>query len=197
MVIFFVGGKGSYSYIYLIIGCHMSLTILLDLWLNSYKYRNENQHWFWKTRDCFMKAFSSIYMYHPPGDDESEDLRMHALMDLLIFLEFSVFTGLILSTNLNSSFLLSVIWTAYILAFVLKGTFYFALHPWADVLKKDLVSWRNPLKEPTIGKVKGPRQSKVLAIWDRVSEGMLCDGSICNRGGFDQEEAKGTHKIIQ
>ena len=197
MVIFFVGGKGSYSYIYLIIGCHMSLTILLDLWLNSYKYRNENQHWFWKTRDCFMKAFSSIYMYHPPGDDESEDLRMHASMDLLIFLEFSVFTGLILWTKLNSSFLLSVIWTAYILAFVLKGTFYFALHPWADVLKKDLVSWRNPLKEPTIGKVKGPRQSKVLAIWDRVSEGMLCDGSICNRGGFDQEEAKGTHKIIQ
>ena len=72
-----------------------------------------------------------------------------------------------------------------------------AINAWADVLKKDLVSWRNPLKEPTIGKVKGPRQSKVLAIWDRVSEGMLCDGSICNRGGFDQEEAKGTHKIIQ
>ena len=196
MVIFFVGGKDSFCYIYVIIGCHMALTISLDLWLNAYKYRAKKPHWFWKIRDCLMKAFSSIYMYHPPSDKESEDLRMHVAMDLLISLEFTSFTGIILWANPNASFLLLIIWAAFIIAFALKGTFYFSQHPWAGVLIDDFTSWRSPLKEPTIGKVKGPRKSKWLAIWDRVSEGMLCHGTICNKGDYDPdlieiEEAKG------
>ena len=195
MVVFFFGGRQAFTYIYVIIGSHMALTIALDLWLNSYKYRIEKKHWVWKIRDCLLKAFSSIYMYHPlHGNDESEDLRMHVSMDLLIFLEFSSFTGIILWTNHSSNFLLSIIWVAYIMAFVLKLTFYFALHPWADVLRDDFMSWKKPLKEPKLGKVKGPRESKGLAIWDRVLEGMFCDGMICNKGGNEHEEPKGRFK---
>ena len=52
MVIFFVGGKDSFCYIYVIIGFHMALTISLDLWLNAYKYRAKKPHWFWYLKEC-------------------------------------------------------------------------------------------------------------------------------------------------
>ena len=57
--------KGDFLWIYIIIGVHMLFCILLDLWLNYNSYRNDEKHWFWKTRDCLLKALSSIYLYHP------------------------------------------------------------------------------------------------------------------------------------
>ena len=148
----------------------------------------DKKHGFWKARDCILNAFASIYLYHPTSDDESEDLRMHLVIDCLIFLECVAFTGVIASTTDNSGLLLGIVWAAYLMAIVLKIIFYVTQHPWSDVLKDDLTNWRN-LKEPKISHVKGPRKSKPLAILDRIREGMLCDGTICT--GSERKEKKG------
>ena len=138
-----------------------------------------------------MNAFASIYLYHPTSDDESEDLRMHLVIDCLIFLEFVAFTGVIASKTDNSGLLLGIVWAAYLMALVLKIIFYVTQHPWSDVLKDDLTNWRN-LKEPKISHVKGPRKSKPLAMASRICEGMLCDGTVCSKGGSEPNEKKGT-----
>ena len=139
-----------------------------------------------------MNAFASIYLYHPTSDDENEDLRMHISIDSLIFLEFLGFTGVIASKTDDSSLLLGILWAAYIMSLVLKTCFYFTQHPWSDILKDDAKSslkWKSPMKEPKISHAKGPRKSKLLAILDRIREGMLCDGTICT--GSEHKERKG------
>ena len=131
--------------IYIILGIHMSICAGLELWLNWKRYTHEKKHWLWKARDGLLKAFSSIYIYHPTEDGESsEDLRMHVSIDALIFVQYVVFTGVI-----GSNKLVSIIWGGgYLSALVLKMAFYFGLHPWAElVLRKESGSLTKTLKE--------------------------------------------------
>ena len=160
----------------------------------------EKKHGFWKARDCILNAFASIYLYHPTSDDESEDLRMHLVIDCLIFLEFVAFTGVIASKTDNSGLLLGIVWAAYLMALVLKAFFYTTQHPWSDIVKDDAkacLKLQSPMKEPKILHVKGPRKSKPLAIFDRIREGMLCDGTICSNGGSERKEKKGNTFLNQ
>ena len=190
--------KSPFTQIYVVIGGHMFICMFLDLWLNSDKYAVENRHCFWKIRDCLLRAFASIYIYHPTSNDETEDLRMHLAIDSLIFLEFVAFTSVIVSKTDKSGLLLGIVWAAYLIAIVLKVLFYGTQHPWSDILKDDAKSslkWKSPMKEPTISHVKGPRKSKPLAILDRIREGMLCDGTICT--GSDRKEKRGKRNKIK
>ena len=82
--------------------------------------------------------------------------RSHISIDFLIFVELIVFTGVISFKQPNSGLLLGIIWAAYLKAVILKVTFYVTLHPWSDILKSDIKSWKwkKSLGEPQIELVK-------------------------------------------
>ena len=187
--------NSPFTQIYIVIGSHMCLCMLLDLWLNFDKYTCENRHCFWKIRDCLLKAFSTIYIYYPTDDSENEDIRSHLSIDMLILLETIFFTGVIASKSQHSSRLLGIVWAAYLTSLILKLIFYVTLHPWAEVLRKDVSSlgWN---EEPNIAVVRGPRKSKFLTICDRMAEkvGSVYDWTICNDGRADSEEERGKCK---
>ena len=90
--------------------------------------------------------------------------RSHISIDFLIFVELIVFTGVISFKQPNSGLLLGIIWGAYLSAVALKVTFYVTLHPWADILKSDIKSWKwkKSLDEPQIALVKVSFSQKVL-----------------------------------
>ena len=90
--------------------------------------------------------------------------RSHVAIDFLIFVELIVFTGVINSKQPNSGLLLGIIWAAYLSAVILKVTFYVTLHPWSDILKSDIKSWKwkKSLDEPQIALVKVSFSQKVL-----------------------------------
>ena len=184
--------NSPFTQIYVVIGSHMCLCMLIDLWLNFNKYTGENRHCFWKIRDCLLKAFSTIYIYHPTDDSENEDIRSHLSIDMLILLETIVFTGVISSKSPNSGLLLGIVWAAYLTSLILKVIFYVTLHPWAEVLKSDITSWKwkKSQNEPQVELVKGPRKLKCMAIYDRVVEGTLYEWTICNDGRVESEEEK-------
>jgi len=70
----------------------MAVCILVDLWLNIEKYTGDNKHWFWKARDCLLKSFSTIYLYHPTDDNENEDIRgVHVVLFSLLAIQLSFF----------------------------------------------------------------------------------------------------------
>ena len=189
--------KSPFTQIYIVIGSHMFICMLLDLWLNFDKYTGEKRHCFWKIRDCLLKAFSTIYIYHPTDDSENEDIRSHLSIDTLILLETIVFTGIIASKSPHSSLLLGIVWAAYLTSLILKLLFYLTLHPWAEILRKDVSSlkWN---KEPKIAAVKGPRKSKCMTICDRMTEKIrsIYDWTICNDGRADTEEKKGKYPNV-
>ena len=189
-----INSDPRFTQIYVVIGGHMCLCMLLDLWLNFDKYTGENRHYFWKIRDCLLKAFSTIYIYHPTDDSENEDIRSHLSIDMLILLETIVFTGVIASKSQHSSLLLGIVWAAYLTSLILKLIFYVTLHPWAEVLRKDVSSWRWN-KEPNIAVVKGPRKSKCMTFYDRVVEGTIYEWTICNNGRAESEEGRGKYVI--
>ena len=189
-----INSDPRFSQIYVVIGGHMCLCMLIDLWLNFNKYTGEKRHYFWKIRDCLLKAFSTIYIYHPTDDSENEDIRSHLSIDMLILLETIVFTGVIASKSQHSSLLLGIVWVAYLTSLIFKLIFYVTLHPWAEVLRKDVSSWRWN-KEPNIAVVKGPRKSKCMNFYDRVVEGTLYEWTICNNGRAESEEGRGKYVI--
>ena len=189
-----INSDPRFTQIYVVIGGHMCLCMLLDLWLNFDKYTGENRHYFWKIRDCLLKAFSTIYIYHPTDDSENEDIRSHLSIDMLILLETIVFTSVIASKSQHSSLLLGIVWAAYLTSLILKLIFYVTLHPWAEVLRKDVSSWRWN-KEPNIAVVKGPRKSKCMTFYDRVVEGTIYEWTICNNGRAESEEGRGKYVI--
>jgi len=166
--------------IYIILGIHMSICAGLELWLNWKRY-TQKKHWLWKARDGLLKAFSSVYIYHPTEDGESEDLRMHVSIDALIFVQYVFFTGVI-----GSNKLVSIIWGGYLSAVLLKMAFYFGLHPWAEVVRKEIGSWT----EPKAGLVIGPRKWTCFAFCVRFYEGMLYEWTICNNGATLTEKEK-------
>ena len=90
--------------------------------------------------------------------------RSHMSIDFLIFVELIVFTGVIRFKQPNSGLLLGIIWAAYLSAVIIKVTFYVTLHPWADILKSDIKSWKwkKSLDEPQIALVKVSFSQKVL-----------------------------------
>ena len=151
-------GKDTFFAIY-VIGVHMLAIILLDIGFNFKRYKGNN--WFWTLRDCLLKAFSSIYLYHPIEDSEMEDPRMHLSVDVIILIQFVTFTGIIQIKNPNSGWLLVTLWSLYISAMLLKIAFYLKFHPWAEVLMDDL------------------------------KKGRFFRGSICNQGaiedGYDEK----------
>ena len=188
--------NSPFTQIYAVIGGHMCLCMLIDLWLNFNKYTGENRHCFWKIRDCLLKAFSTIYIYHPTDDSENEDIRSHLSIDMLILLETIVFTGVIASKSQHSSLLLGIVWAAYLTSLILKLIFYATLHPWAEVLRKDASSfgWN---EEPNIAVVRGPRKSKCMTICDRMAEKVASvhEWTICNDGRAHSEEERGQYVI--
>ena len=189
--------NSPFTQIYIVIGGHMFICMLLDLWLNFDKYTGEKRHCFWKIRDCLLKAFSTIYIYHPTDDSENEDIRSHLSIDTLILLETIVFTGIIASKSPHSSLLLGIVWAAYLTSLILKLVFYATLHPWAEVLREDVSSLRWN-KEPNIAFVKGPRKSKCMTLCDRMAEkvGSIRDWTICNDGRDDSEEERGKKFLL-
>ena len=113
---------------------------------------------------------------------------MHVSIDALIFVQYVFFTGVI-----GSNKLVSIIWGGYLSALVLKMAFYLGLHPWAEVLRKDLGRhWKKPLVDPEIGLVRDPRKWSCFAFCDRFHEGMLYEWTICNNGATLTESEKGT-----
>ena len=168
----------------------MAISIVLDLWLNWKIYMNRKMFWFWKFRNCILKAFSSIYIYHPTGDGESENIMMHVSIDFLIFVQYLIFTGVIGLTNL-----LGIIWGIYLSSLALKIVFYFGLHPWAEVLRKDFGSLKKSLIELKVGLVSGPRKRICFAFCDRLYEGMLYEWTICNIGETLMDREEGTFNI--
>ena len=171
---------------YIVIGIHMAISIVLDLWLNWKIYMNKKMFWFWKFRNCILKAFSSIYIYHPTGDGESENIMMHISIDFLIFIQYLIFTGVIGLTNL-----LGVVWGIYLCALALKIVFYFGLHPWAEVLRKEFGSIKKSIKEPMIGAVNVPRKSKCFPFCYRLDEALMYEWTICNYGATFMDREKG------
>ena len=127
-----------------------------------------------KVRDCLLKAFSSIYVYHPTDDGESEDLRMHISIDLLIFLQYLIFTGSIGVTKI-----LGIIWAIYLCSLALKIAFYFCLHPWAEILRKDFSSIKKAIKDPKMGI---PNKSKYFPFCHRLETALMYELTICNHG---------------
>ena len=125
--------------------------------------------------------------------------RSHMSIDFLIFVELIVFTGVISFKQLNSGLLLGIIWAAYLNAVILKLMFYVTLHPWADIVKSDIKSWKwkKSLDKPKIEFVKGPRKSKCMAFYDRVVEGTTFEWTICNNGRAEPEEAKGNSFYVK
>ena len=142
--------------------------------------------WFWKIRNCILKAFSSIYIYHPTDHGESENIMMHVSIDFLIFVQYLIFTGVIGLTNL-----LGIIWGIYLSALALKIIFYFGLHPWAEVLRKEFGSIKKPIKEPKIGAVNVPRKSKRFPFCHRLDEALKYEWTICNYGATFMDREKG------
>ena len=189
--------NSPFTQIYIVIGGHMFICMLLDLLLNIDKYTGENRHCFWKIHDCLLKAFSTIYIYHPTDGSENEDIRSHLSIDTLILLETIVFTGIIASKSPHSSLLLGIVWAAYLTSLILKLLFYLTLHPWAEIVREDFSSlkWN---KEPKIAVVKDPRKSKRMTICDRMTEkiGSIYYWTICNDGRADSEEKKGKYPYV-
>ena len=92
IISFLLAIGGDFVQIYAIIGGHMAICILVDLWLNIEKYTGDNKHWFWKARDCLLKSFSTIYLYHPTDDNENEDIRdVHVVLFSLLAIQLSFF----------------------------------------------------------------------------------------------------------
>ena len=92
IISFLLAIGGDFEQIYAIIGGHMAICILVDLWLNIEKYNGDKKHWFWKARDCLLKSFSTIYLYHPIDDNENEDIRdVHVVLFSLLANQLSFF----------------------------------------------------------------------------------------------------------
>ena len=91
--------------------------------------------------------------------------------------------------------LLGVIWAIYLSALALKIAFYFGLHPWAEVLRKEFGSLKKSLKEPELGFVKAPRKSLCFPYSYRLDEAMLYEWTICINGDSLRESKKGTKML--
>ena len=87
----------------------MSVCAVLDIVLKWREYHNDEKCWFWKIRDWILRAFSTIYIYHPTGDDGSEDLRMHISIDVVMFIQLVIFTGIIGAKTSSNSTLLGIV----------------------------------------------------------------------------------------
>jgi len=85
-----------------------------------------------------------------------------------------------------------IIWAAYLSAVIIKVTFYVTLHPWADILKSDIKSWKwkKSLDEPQIALVKGPRKWKCMAFYDNLSKAHHLSGLSATTEELKQKRQK-------